>query len=91
MPQSWFKTVQNINDKIITVIIDKVGVNEREISSNTRFIEDLGMDSLDLVELIMEFENEFNITLPDEKAEKIKTVGDAEKYVGENLKGAGKK
>ena len=68
-------------DKIKQIIVDEVGVDEAELTENARFIEDLGADSLDLVELVMRFEEEFDIEIPDEDAEKIQAVRDAYAYV----------
>ena len=71
-------------DKIKEVIIDKLGVDEAAISEEAHFVNDLGADSLDTVELIMEFEEEFGIEIPDEDAENITTVTSAIKYIDEN-------
>ena len=71
-------------DKIKEVIIDKLGVEESAITKEAHFVNDLGADSLDTVELIMEFEEEFSIEIPDEDAEKITTVSSAMKYIDEN-------
>ena len=68
-------------DKIKEVIIDKLGVEEDSIKSEAHFVNDLGADSLDTVELIMEFEEEFGIEIPDDDAEKITTVGSAVEYI----------
>ena len=68
-------------DKIKEIIIDKLGVDESKISDDSKFIDDLGADSLDTVELIMQFEEEFNIEIPDEDAETITTVGKAVSYI----------
>ena len=68
-------------DKVKDVIIDKLGVEEESIKSEAHFINDLGADSLDTVELIMEFEEEFGIEIPDDDAEKITTVGSAVEYI----------
>ena len=73
-------------DKVKDVIIDKLGVEEESIKSEAHFVKDLGADSLDTVELIMEFEKEFNVSIPDEEAEKIQTVGDAVAYLKDNVK-----
>ena len=69
------------NVKVTEIIIDKLGVEESKITLDAKFIDDLGADSLDTVELIMQFEEEFNIEIPDEDAEKITTVGKAIKYI----------
>ena len=71
----------NIESRVNAIIVEKLGVDESEISRDASFTNDLGADSLDTVELIMEFEKEFDITIPDEDAEKIATVGDAVDYV----------
>jgi len=68
-------------DKVKQIIVDKLGVDESEITNAASFTNDLGADSLDTVELIMEFEKEFDIAIPDEEAEKIGTVGDAVTYL----------
>ena len=68
-------------DKIKKIIVDQLGVDESKITENSSFVDDLGADSLDIVELIMAFEEEFDIEIPDEDAEKMKTVGDAIKYL----------
>jgi len=73
-----------ISEKVKQIIVDKLGVDESEVTPEASFTNDLGADSLDTVELIMEFENEFNISIPDDKAEGIQTVGDAIKYVEDN-------
>ena len=70
-----------VQDKIKQIIVDELGVDEAEVTENARFIEDLGADSLDLVELVMRFEEEFDIEIPDEDAEKIQAVRDAYAYV----------
>ena len=70
-----------IESKVYSIIEEKLGVNEDEISRDASFTDDLGADSLDTVELIMEFEKEFDITIPDEEAENIQTVGDAVDYL----------
>lgn len=74
----------DINSKVIAIIVDKLGVEESEITMESNFTNDLGADSLDTVELIMEFEKEFNIAIPDDQAEKIATVGEAVKYIEDN-------
>ena len=78
---------QNL-DKIIEIIIDKLGVDESKILDDAKFIDDLGADSLDTVELIMQFEEEFNIEIPDEDAETITTVGKAVSYIEGQLANA---
>ena len=78
--------MENLENKIKEIIIDKLGVEESEITESASFTNDLGADSLDTVELIMEFEKEFNVSIPDEDAEKIGTVGDAISYLKDNVK-----
>ena len=68
-------------DRIKKIIVDQLGIEEEKITIDSSFIDDLGTDSLDIVELIMAFEEEFDIEIPDEDAEKIKTVGDAVNYL----------
>jgi len=75
-------------DKIKEIIIDKLGVDEGKIKDEAKFIDDLGADSLDTVELIMQFEEEFNIEIPDEDAETITTVGKAVSYIESQLANA---
>ena len=65
--------MSEVQDKIKQIIVDELGVDEAEVTENARFIEDLGADSLDLVELVMRFEEEFDIEIPDEDAEKIQS------------------
>ncbi len=72
-------------NKIKEVIIDKLGVEESKITMEAKFIDDLGADSLDTVELIMQFEEEFNIEIPDEDAETLTTVGEAVDYINKKL------
>lgn len=76
--------MSDISAKVKAIIVDKLGVDESEVTSEASFTNDLGADSLDTVELIMEFEKEFDIAIPDDKAEKIGTVGDAISYIEEN-------
>ncbi|MAK06999.1 MAG: acyl carrier protein [Flammeovirgaceae bacterium] len=78
--------MENLENKIKEIIIDKLGIEESEITESASFTNDLGADSLDTVELIMEFEKEFNVSIPDEDAEKIGTVGDAISYLKDNVK-----
>jgi len=72
--------------KVKAIIVDKLGVDEAEVTPAASFTNDLGADSLDTVELIMEFEKEFGVSIPDEDAEKIATVGDAISYIGKAKK-----
>ena len=78
--------MSNIASKVKAIIVDKLGVDEKEVTEGASFTNDLGADSLDTVELIMEFEKEFNIAIPDDQAEKIATVGDAISYIQSNVK-----
>jgi acyl carrier protein len=78
-------TPQEIEAKVKKAIIDKLGVEESKITPEASFINDLGADSLDTVELVMKFEEEFDIKIPDEDAEKITSVGDATRYITEKL------
>ena len=78
--------MENLENKIKEIIVDKLGIEESEITESASFTNDLGADSLDTVELIMEFEKEFNVSIPDEDAEKIGTVGDAISYLKDNVK-----
>ena len=77
---------KDIKSRIIAIIVDKLGVDEKEVTPEASFTNDLGADSLDTVELIMEFEKEFNIAIPDDQAENIGTVGEAIKYIEEHAK-----
>jgi acyl carrier protein len=78
--------MSDIASRVKAIIVDKLGVDENEVTESASFTNDLGADSLDTVELIMEFEKEFNIAIPDDQAETIVTVGDAIKYIGDNVK-----
>lgn len=78
--------MSEIASKVQKIIVDKLGVEESEVVATASFTNDLGADSLDTVELIMEFEKEFGISIPDDQAEKIQTVGDAISYIEEHLK-----
>ena len=78
--------MSDIATRVKAIIMDKLGVEESEINNEANFTNDLGADSLDTVELIMEFEKEFNIAIPDDQAEKISTVGDAITYLESNAK-----
>ena len=80
------KKMSEIKDQVIAIIVDKLNVDQAEVTDNASFTNDLGADSLDTVELIMEFEKSFNISIPDDKAEGIQTVGDAIAYIQENHK-----
>ncbi len=78
--------MSEIAQKVTSIIIDKLGVEESEVTPEASFTNDLGADSLDTVELIMEFEKEFNIAIPDDQAENIATVGQAISYLESNVK-----
>ena len=78
--------MSDIASRVKAIIVDKLGVDETEVTNEASFTNDLGADSLDTVELIMEFEKEFNIAIPDDQAENIGTVGEAVKYIEENAK-----
>ena len=73
--------MSDIADRVKAIIVDKLTVEDSEVTPEAEFSKDLGADSLDTVELIMEFEKEFGLTIPEEEAENIKTVGDAVKYI----------
>ena len=77
--------MSNIAERVTKIIVDKLGVEESQVSPGALFTKDLGADSLDTVELIMEFEKEFSISIPDEEAEKIQTVEQAISYVEKAL------
>lgn len=76
--------MSEIAERVKAIIVDKLSVDENEVTPNASFSTDLGADSLDTVELIMEFEKEFGLSIPDEEAEKIATVGDAIAYIENN-------
>ena len=78
--------MSEVSQRVKSIIVDKLGVEESEVTENASFTNDLGADSLDTVELIIEFEKEFNISIPDDQAEKISTVGDAIAYVEQHAK-----
>ena len=80
------KNMSDIALKVKAIIVDKLGVDENEVTPEASFTNDLGADSLDTVELIMEFEKEFDIAIPDDQAEKIGTVGEAIAYIENNTK-----
>jgi len=80
------KNMADTASRVKAIIVDKLGVEESEVTAEASFTNDLGADSLDTVELIMEFEKEFNIAIPDDQAEKIATVGDATTYIEANSK-----
>lgn len=75
-----------VADKVKSIIVEQLGVDEEEVTSDASFVEDLGADSLDTVELVMAFEEEFGCEIPDDAAETILTVGDATKFLEKNAK-----
>ncbi|HJT79802.1 MAG TPA: acyl carrier protein [Chthoniobacterales bacterium] len=77
---------KSIEDKVKDIIVEQLGVNPEQVTPTASFIEDLGADSLDIVELVMAFEEEFSVEVPDEDAEKLQTVGDVIKYIEERAK-----
>jgi len=78
-------TEAEIEAKVIDIVAEQMGVDKTEISRETNFTTDLNADSLDTVELVMEFEDEFETSIPDEEAEKIHTVGEAVEYIAKNI------
>jgi acyl carrier protein len=76
-----------VDDKVKQIIVEQLGVDEGEVTPNASFVDDLGADSLDTVELVMAFEEAFDLEIPDEDAEKIRTVQDAITYIGQHGKG----
>jgi acyl carrier protein len=78
--------MSDIASKVKKIIVEKLGVDETEVTAEASFTNDLGADSLDTVELIMEFEKEFNVSIPDDQAENIQTVGQAITYLEDNAK-----
>ena len=77
-------TAEEIEGKVVSVVSEQMGINKAEITRETSFVNDLNADSLDIVELVMEFEDNFDLSIPDEEAEKIKTVGQAIDYITAN-------
>jgi acyl carrier protein len=73
--------VPSVEERVIEIVCENLGVNKEQVTRSTSFQEDMGADSLDIVELVMELEEEFEITIPDDQAEKIKTVGEAIDYI----------
>ena len=73
--------MSTIEERVKKIVVEQLGVKEDEVTPNASFVDDLGADSLDTVELVMEFEDEFETSIPDEQAEKIKTVGQAIDYI----------
>ena len=76
---------QNIREKVLDIVCEQMGASRDKITNETSFINDLGADSLDTVELVMEIEDTFDLSIPDDAAEKIQTVGDAIKYIKERV------
>jgi len=89
LPRTFRKEVNLMTtfDKVKEIVVEQLGVDEADVTLDSTFIDDLGADSLDIVELIMAFEEEFNIEIPDEAAEKIKTVRDAVEYIDKEKQG----
>ena len=79
-------SVENVQERVKNIIVEQLGVEADQVKPEAHFVTDLGADSLDTVELIMALEEEFDVEIPDEKAEKIKTVGEAIDYISENAK-----
>jgi acyl carrier protein len=77
--------MENVEEKVKDIIVEELGVEREKLTPEASFMEDLGADSLDTVELVMAFEKEFDIDIPDEDAEKMRTVGDAMNYLHEKL------
>jgi acyl carrier protein len=77
--------MSNVEEKVKDIIVEELGVEREKLTSDASFMEDLGADSLDTVELVMAFEKEFDIDIPDEEAEKLRTVGDAMSYLHEKM------
>ena len=78
--------LKKIDERVSEIVCEQMGASREKITAETTFINDLGADSLDTVELVMEFEDEFDLNIPDEDAEKIQSVGDAIKYIQEHVK-----
>ena len=77
----------SVEERVIEIVSEQMGVSKDQVSKETSFVNDLGADSLDTVELVMEFEEEFDITIPDDEAEKIQTVGQAIDYIEQHAQG----
>jgi len=77
--------MSELDDKVINIIVEELGVEREKVENGASFMEDLGADSLDTVELVMAFEKEFDVDIPDEDAEKLRTVGDALKYLHDKM------
>lgn len=80
--------MKELEEKVKDIIVEELGVEREKLTENASFMEDLGADSLDIVELVMEFEKQFDMDIPDEDAEKLRTVGDALRYLHEKKKGS---
>jgi acyl carrier protein len=78
----------SVEERVKQIIVEQLGVDEGEVTPNASFVDDLGADSLDTVELVMAFEEAFDIEIPDEDAEKIRTVNDAVEYINSHAKGS---
>ena len=79
-------SVENVQERVKNIIVEQLGVEADQVKPEAQFVNDLGADSLDTVELLMALEEEFDVEIPDEKAEKIKTVGEAIEYIEQNAK-----
>ena len=79
--------MDNVEQRVKKIVAEQLGVNEAEIKNDSSFVDDLGADSLDTVELVMAFEKEFDLDIPDEEAEKLRTVGDALNYLHTRMAG----
>ena len=88
VPQGGESVAEEIEDKVIEIVAEQMGVDKSEVTRETSFVNDLNADSLDTVELVMEFEDEFEMSIPDEEAEKIQTVGQAIDFIAEHGKKA---
>jgi len=88
-PKDFMANDKPIEEKVKDIIVEQLGVNPEQVTPTASFIEDLGADSLDIVELVMAFEEEFSVEVPDEDAEKLQTVGDVINYIKERAKQQG--
>ena len=88
-PEGMSVADDQIRQRVIDIVCEHLAVNKETVTDTTSFIEDIGADSLDIVELVMELEEEFDIQIPDDQAEKIKTVGEAVSYIREAVKNKG--
>ena len=77
----------SVQERVIDIVAEQLGVDKEKVTPETSFVNDLGADSLDTVELVMELEDEFDLTIPDDQAEKLKTVGEAIEYIKSQLEG----